>query len=59
LGCFGVVDVFDHIGKPFLGIDAVLFACAKEAVKHGYVLSSLMASGKEVVFAAQLMESFP
>jgi hypothetical protein len=39
---FGVVDVVNDIGKPFMGIDLILFAGAEETVKHGDVLSRFM-----------------
>ena len=49
---FGVVDVVDDIGKPFMGIDLILFAGAEETVKHGDVLSRFMVARKEVIFSA-------
>jgi hypothetical protein len=58
LGGLSVVDVVDDIGKPFLGIDLVLFASAEETVKHSDVLSRFMITSKEVVLAPDVMESF-
>jgi hypothetical protein len=49
---FGIVDVVDDIGKPFMGIDLILFASAEETVKHRDVLSCFMVARKEVIFSA-------
>jgi hypothetical protein len=42
-----------------MGIDLILFASAEETVKHRDVLSCFMVARKEVIFSAQVMESFP
>ena len=49
---FGIVDVVDDIGEPFMGIDFILFASAEETVKYGNVLSRFMIARKEVIFSA-------
>jgi len=54
---FGIVDVIDDIGKPFPGIDLVLFASAEEAVKHSDILSRFMITSKEVILAPKIMET--
>jgi hypothetical protein len=59
LRSFGVADVSDHVGKPFLWVDVMSFAGGKKAVEHGDILCCLMRSGKQVVFSAKVMESFP
>lgn len=42
----------DHVGEPFLWVDTVFLAGAEETVEHGYSFGCIVASGKEVVFAA-------
>ena len=54
---FRVVDVVDHVGEPFLWVDVVFFAGSEEAVEHCHILSSLVSSGKEVVFSTQCQGS--
>jgi len=53
LRVFGVVDIIDDVGEPFLGIDVVFGAGGKKTVKHGNLLGCLMRSGKEIVLPTQ------
>ncbi len=48
-----VADAGDDIPKPFLWIDPVEFACSQQGVEDGGPLSAFMASGKQIVLAAQ------
>ena len=43
---FVVVDAVKHVCEPFLGVDAVVFACGEEGIEHSRTLSCFVAAGK-------------
>ena len=46
LADFMIVDAVEHVGEPFFGINAVMFAGGEEGIEHSRALSSLMAARK-------------
>lgn len=50
---FRVVDVFDDIGQPSLGVDVVFCAGCKKAVKYGNAFGRIVRTCKQVVLSSQ------
>ena len=45
LADFVAMDAVEHIGKPFLRVDAVVLASGEEGIEHSRALSRFMAAG--------------
>ena len=53
LADFMVVNTGQDIGKPYLRVNALMFAGSKEGVYHRGALCSLVTAREEVVFTSQ------
>jgi len=51
-------DVFQGVFEPLEMVDFMFLADSKEGIDHGCALCGLVASGKEVVFPSEVMQSF-
>ena len=51
-------DVFQRVFEPLERVHVMFLADGKEGIDHGCALCSFVASGKEVVFPSEVMQSF-